>query len=127
MVDVPAVGWSPDKLIIDRVGLNANFIKAQSVTWIDGLETGSGRRLDGPEHRDHHKPYVQDYLRRFGARKVEANALVVRPQAAREFCLDAILRYLPEDAPDLYQAALQGPREALRQAIVEAVHGEAAP
>ncbi len=121
-----AVGWSPDNLIIDRFGLNADFIERERLTWIDGLETGSGKRLDDPRHPDHRKPYVQDYLRRFGARKVEANALVVRPQAARQLCLDAILRYLPADAPDRHQAALQEPRERLRQAIVKAVAGEGA-
>ena len=74
-----AVGWSPDNLIIDRFGLNFDFIEAQGLTWIDNLETGAGGRLDDPRHPDHDKAYVQDYLRRFGVRKVEANALVARP------------------------------------------------
>jgi hypothetical protein len=98
----PAVGWSPERLIIDRFGLNADFIAAQGLTWIDGLE-------------------------RFGARKVEANALVVRPQAARELCRQTILRYLPEEAAEEYEAALREPREQLRQAIIKALQQEAAP
>jgi hypothetical protein len=39
---------------------------------------------------------VQDYLARFGARKVEANALVVRPEAGRRLCLEAVRRYVPD-------------------------------
>jgi hypothetical protein len=122
-----AVGWSPVNLIIDRFGLNADFIEAQRLTWIDGLVTGSGKDLADPRHPDHRKPYVQNYIARFGKRKVEANALVVRPQAARQLCLDAILRYLPADAPDRYRATLREPREKLRQAIVKAIAGEGRP
>ena len=44
--------------------------------WINNLETASGKRLDDPKHPDHKKPYVQDYIREFGVRKREANALV---------------------------------------------------
>jgi hypothetical protein len=113
-----AVGWSPDELTIDRFGLNADFIKAQGLTWIDGLETGSGKDLADPRHPDHFKAYVQDYLRQFGARKVEANALVVRPEAGRELCRQAILRYLPEDAPERYGKALERPREAVRRMVI---------
>jgi hypothetical protein len=73
--------------------------------------------LDDPKHPDHAKPYVQDYLSRFGARKVEANALVVRPTAGRELCKQAILRYVPEDAPDLYEQKLSPWRDQLRNEI----------
>jgi hypothetical protein len=102
---------------------------AAAVGWAP--ETGSGRRLDDPKHPDHGKPYVQDYLRAFGARKVEANALVVRPAAARELCRDAVLRYLSPDAAENYRDALKQPREELRMAILsalqEASRGEASP
>jgi hypothetical protein len=75
-----AVGWSPDKLIIDRFGLNYDFIQRHRLTWIDNLITGSGDDLADRRHPDHFKSYVQNYLREFAARKVEANALVVRPE-----------------------------------------------
>ncbi len=78
-----AVGWDPQNLIIDRFGLNADFIETNGLPWIENLETSGGGRLDDPRHRDHRKPYVQDYLRAFGARKVEANALVVRATEGR--------------------------------------------
>jgi len=93
-----AVGWWPGDLVIDRFGLDFDFIEANSLSRIDNLETSSGRSLADPRHPDHLKPYVQDHLRRFGARKVEANALVARPEGGRELCRQAILRYVPEGA-----------------------------
>jgi hypothetical protein len=119
-----AVGWQPNNLIIDRFGLNFDFIEAQGLTWIDNLETSSGGRLDSPRHPDHRKSYVQDYLRRFGARKVEANALVTRPEAARELCRQAILRYVSEDAPDRYRKALEPHREQVRGEVVRLLSDE---
>jgi hypothetical protein len=108
------VGWHPDKLTIDRFGLNHDFITAHGLTWIDNLETGSGKRLDDPKHPDHLKPYVQNYLGRFGARKVEANALVVSPEAGRDLCRRAILKYVPATAPKDHQRKLNAAREQVR-------------
>jgi hypothetical protein len=116
------VGWRPDNLIIDRFGLNYDFIIEQGLSWIENLETSSGKRLNDPNHPDHKTPYVQTYLKRFGARKVEANALVIRPQAARDLCRAAINQYVPETAPADYRAALKPKRDELLQ-IVEAILG----
>src|SRR6516162_11914122 len=109
-----AVGWSPDKLIIDRFGLNYNFIQRHRLTWIDNLITGSKRDLADPDHPDHFKPYVQNYLREFRARKVEANALVVRPEAGRKLCRDAILRYVPQTAITEFERQLDLRQEQAR-------------
>jgi hypothetical protein len=65
-----AVGWSPANLVI-RFGLNAPFINRHGLTWIDNLETSSGQQLDDPDHSDHSKQYVQDYIAKFGVRKCE--------------------------------------------------------
>jgi hypothetical protein len=87
--------WDPlDVIEIVRFGLTADFIDEHRLTWIDGLETASGGRLDNPKHKDHHKPYVQDYLRAFGARKCEANALIVRPEAGRGLCAETLDGYI---------------------------------
>jgi hypothetical protein len=118
-----AVGWSPDNLIIERFGLNYDFIIEQGLTWIDNLETSSGDRLDNPKHPDHTKPYVQEYIRRYGVRKVEANALVVRPQEGRDLCRAAINQYVPETAPDDYRRALAPKREELHQIIERILRG----
>ena len=112
-----AVGWHPRKLHIERFGLNYKFIQAQRLTWIENLETSSGERLDDRGHNDHHKDYVQSYLRKFDARKVEANALVTRPAAGRALCRAAILKYVPADAPDRYEQQLRTEREAVRREI----------
>ena len=79
-----AVGWTPKNLVIIRFGLDADFIDRHGLTWIDNLETSSGQLLDDPDHPDHDKSYVQDYIYRFGVRKCEANALVVEPDIGRE-------------------------------------------
>jgi len=112
-----AAGWHPRNLEIDRFGLNYGFIQAQRLTWIDNLETGSGERLDDPNHNDHYKDYVQSYLNEFGARKVEANALVIRPAAGRALCRSAILKYVPANAPKIYEVRLRSEREIVRRHI----------
>ena len=105
--DIPDINI--DDVIIERFGLNYDFINLNHLSWIDGLSTGSGKRLDDIGHRDHNKPFVQNYLKDYcpawvppvdarapgtGARKCEANALVVQPRKARKLCLAAVLRYL---------------------------------
>ena len=119
-----AVGWRPANLIIDRFGLNYDFIQQQRLTWIDNLETASGGKLDDPKHKDHNKAYVQDYIKRFGVRKVEANALVVRPAPARQFCREAILKYIDPDAPGRYRENLEPAREEMRTALDQLLQAE---
>jgi hypothetical protein len=119
-----AVGWSPDedRLIIDRFGLNADFIKSHRLTWIDGLETGGGRyNLEDPRHPMHFADYVQDYLKKFGARKVEANALVVAADAGRKLCRDAILKYIDADGIKRYEVRLGEEREKVRRELPAAM------
>lgn len=116
-----AVAWEPDNLVIDRFGLNYDFIVANNLIWIDNLETGSGKRLDDPRHKDHGKLYVQNYLKQFGARKVEANALVVRVEQARQLCDDAIQRWLQDpDAPERYAQQIEPYRRNLVTAVSDA-------
>ena len=98
-----AVGWSPDNLIIDRFGLNYDFITANNLSWIDNLITGSGKDLASPKHPDHKKPYAQDYLKQYGARKVEANTLVVRQEQGRQLCRNTVNKYIQQDAPGQYE------------------------
>jgi hypothetical protein len=115
---IGAVGWSPEHLIIERFGLDHDFIIAQGLTWIDNLETSSGKfPLDDPRHPDHRKLYVQSYLARFGAQKCEANALVTRPEAGRELCRQAILRHIDLNAVHEYERQLAEAREELRLEI----------
>jgi hypothetical protein len=114
-----AVGWDPSNLIIDRFGLNFDFIEEQGLTWIDNLETSGGGRLDDPNHPDHRKPYVQEYLARYGARKCEANALVIRPAAGRALCHAAILKYISGEAPRAFNSKLVDAQQRVRLAVTE--------
>jgi hypothetical protein len=114
-----AVGWSPVNLTIERFGLNADFIEANNLTWIDNLETSSGGRLDDPRHTDHNKAYVQTYIERFGVRKVEANALVVSPNEGRRLCREAITRYVDIDAANEYGAIIQGEQNTVQRRVGE--------
>jgi hypothetical protein len=118
-----AVGWSPDGLIIDRFGLKPEFIRRHRLTWIDNLETSSGERLDDPNHNDHDKAYVQSYLKQFGAKKVEANALVVRPEAGRELCRQAILKYVNLAAVAEYRRRLNVEQSKVRAAVRRLLRG----
>ena len=113
----PATGWNPDNLIIDRFGLNYDFIQQAGLSWIDNLITSSKKNLADPRHRDHDQPYVQDYIKRYGVRKVEANAIVVQPEMGKKLCLDAILKYLPVDAPEIYEEQMQPDREEVLNQI----------
>lgn len=117
-----AVGWSPGKLTIDRFGLNHDFITDNNLSWVENLETSSGQRLDSPRHKDHRKPYVQGYLRQYGARKVEANALVTRPEAGRELCRRAIERYINSDNVDEYRGYIRGEQEKVREQLDEIMY-----
>jgi hypothetical protein len=112
-----AVGWTPENLVISRFGLNAKFINRHRLTWIDNLETSSGGQLDDPEHEDHDKQYVQDYIAKFGVRKCEANSLVVDPDVGRHLVRAAILEHVPADAVERYQRKLDRVRKQLRQAL----------
>ena len=103
--------------MIERFGLDADFIDQHGLTWIDNLETGGGGGLDDPRHPDHRKPYVQDYLGRHGVRKCEANALVVRPREGRQLCRQAIEEFLPACTVERYDARLYAVREELRIAV----------
>jgi hypothetical protein len=125
-----AVEWYPDNLIIERFGLDFEFIEANGLTWIDGLETGSGKRLEDPWHPDHDKPYVQDYLQRYCTRdpisgwlgrKVESNALLNarHRDAGYELCRQAILQYVAADAPDRYRKRLARLRQRVREILLD--------
>lgn len=93
-----ATEWNPENLIIDRFGLTYDFIQEYNLTWIDNLITGSKKNLADPRHRDHNKPYVQDYIQKYGIRKVEANAILIIPNIAIEQCREAIFKYIDEKA-----------------------------
>jgi hypothetical protein len=116
-----AVGWSPENLHVERFGLNADFIRQHHLTWIDGLKTGSGKDLADPTHQHHEHAYVQNYIEQFGARKCEANALIVRPEAGRQLCLTAIEKHLDLNAIAAYEQRLAEERKRVQAAMPEVI------
>jgi len=106
-----AVGWTPENLVIIRFGLNADFIDAHGLTWIDNLETSSGEQLDDPEH---------SYIAEFGVRKCEANALVVVPEIGRAlFVLPSLNTCLPTPSNAMCASSIARVNDCARQSGAE--------
>lgn len=117
-------GFDPQNLIIDRFGLNFDFIEFHKLTWIDNLITGSGLNLASPTHRNHKMPYVQEYLQNIGKRKCEANAVVTMPQQAQQLVRNAIEKYLGSDARDRFESKRQQVRDDFNQFLTKSGLGE---
>lgn len=120
LVDIQHIRWSdgtpgynPFNLVIERFGLNYDFIEQNQLTWIDNLITGSGKNLASPAHRNYNMEYVQQYLKEIGERKCEANAVVTMPGAARDLVRGVIEGYLGEDALDRFEKKRQIVRNEL--------------
>jgi hypothetical protein len=114
-----AVQWAPNNLIIERFGLNADLIEKAGLSWIENLETSSGKDLANPKHPDYKKPYVQDYIKKFRPRKVEGNALVTRPDLADELIKSTLNKYISEDSADYYQRRLKEKQLEVKSIINE--------
>lgn len=108
-------GYDPHDLIIDRFGLNYDFIEKNQFTWIDNLITGSGRNLASPEHKNYKMDYVQSYLSSVGERKCEANAIVVLPEIAQELARESIEKYLGHGAKERFALKMQTVKEELEE------------
>lgn len=108
-----ACGYDPKNLMIDPFGLKYDFIIANKLTWIDNLFTArkgrylakvvdgkivQGKTEKGKPHPNFHLPYVQNYLKKYGVRKCEANALIIIPDESKALCRQAIEKYLGDDA-----------------------------
>jgi hypothetical protein len=119
-----ATGWFPDNLIIDRFGLNYDFIEENNLTWIDNLITGSNQDLGSPKHKDHFAHYVQDYIRQYGKQKCEANAVVIRPDSGRQLCREAINKYVSAEEVDDFETALSELQHDVKALIREEFEAE---
>jgi hypothetical protein len=117
-------GYDPEHLIIDRFGLNYDFIQYNNFTWIDNLITGSGRNLASPNHKNYKMPYVQEYLNTIGERKCEANAIVVLPEVAQDLVRESIELYLGPDAKDRFQEKRNAVKNELKTFLDESGSNE---
>jgi len=87
-----------------RIGLNKKDIDELGLVWIDGLETSSGKDLSKPSHSQFNDKPTQDYLKKYGARKCEANALLKNPKAAVAIMEKAIQDYVTDETFRRYHA-----------------------
>jgi hypothetical protein len=121
-------GYDPSNLIIERFGLNRDFIEENNLSWIENLITSggelakvvngkivAGKTSNGRPHPNFPLPYLQDYLALNGVRKCEANAVVVIPDKARDLCEQTVLNYLGEDAPERFRKK----KEKIKEEIAE--------
>lgn len=97
------IGYDPSDLIIDRFGLNYDFIQKNKFTWIDNLITGSGRNLASPSHPNFEMEYVKHYLKTIGERKCEANVIVTLPEISKKLCASSIETYLGKNAVERFE------------------------
>lgn len=99
-------GWSPDRLIIDRFGLNKSDIDRYNLTWIENLRTSSGR-----------ESHDREYIAKYGKRKCESNALFKNDatlRAGEEICRRAIEKYYGPDARERFRRKERHSRRRLR-------------
>ena len=95
--DIKGLDWYDPDFDVVNIGLTEAQIDRLGLMKIENLETGGGKDLSSPRHPDHMKPYVQDYIHRYGVWKVEANALVANPKEAQSIFTDAVEEYIPRD------------------------------
>ncbi len=118
-----ATDVDPSFIELDIFGLTYEYIVEHELLWVDNLETGNkelnkrGIGLDHPKHPDHQKKYVQEYIKKYGARKVEANALMKDVKAARRLLEDTILKYISSYALYDYEKSLIDTRAELKKAV----------
>jgi hypothetical protein len=99
-------GWSPEGLIIDRFGLNAEDIEKYGLMWIENLKTSSGRTSQDYQ-----------YIKTYGHRKCEANALFKNDEtlkAGQDICRNAIEKYYGADALDRFRKKEEASRGKLK-------------
>jgi hypothetical protein len=111
--------------VVTRIGLTFEQIESLGLPWINNLITSSGEDLANPKHRDHQFDYVQGYIREFGTRKCEANALAAHPDEAARLIEHAITQYVPTSWPDVYEHQLRPHRDALRESVFRLIRRRA--
>jgi len=121
--NLKGLDWDWPDFDVVPIGLTENQIDDLGLMKIGNLETGGGRDLSDPRHPDHNKPYVQEYIERFGVWKCEANALVGNPRRAMALLESAINRFIPESHADAVEAQNEPAQEEVRREISRLVQG----
>lgn len=93
--NLKGLDWDEPDFEVVNIGLTSEQIHDMGLMKINNLETGGGKDLANPNHPDHNKPYVQNYIAEHGVWKVEANALVSSPHKAVKLFEDAVAEFIP--------------------------------
>lgn len=115
--NIKGLDWDDPDFEVVNIGLTEEQISSLDLMKIGNLETGGGRDLSDPRHPDHYKPYVQDYITRFGVWKCEANALVGNPDGARSLLEREINRFIPASHPNDIRVANEPGQTEVRSEI----------
>jgi hypothetical protein len=116
-----SVGYREKLFDIVHVGLSADQVEELKLTWIEGLKTGSGENLANPTHPKHKEYNVAGWIKKYGENKVEANALVGKPDDAIEECRNIILRYVKAEGIAKYERHVERERARVRDALPDAM------
>lgn len=119
--NLKGLDWSYPDFEVVNVGLTEEQINRLDLMKINNLETGGGRDLSRFDHPDHYKPYVQEYIERFGVWKCEANALVGNPVEAKALLENAINQFIPDSHPDDITAKNEPGQEVVREEIARLI------
>lgn len=117
--NLKGLDWPYPEFEVVNIGLTEEQIDDLDLMKIGNLETGGGRDLSDPGHPDHSKPYVQDYIARFGVWKCEANALVGHPRKAQGLLESSINQFIPDGHPDFVKAKNEPGQAEVRAEIAE--------
>jgi hypothetical protein len=115
--NLKGLDWPDPDFEVVNIGLTEAQVFELDLMRIANLETGGGRDLSDRRHPDHLKPYVQDYIARFGVWKCEANALVGHPRKAERLLEAAINRFIPAAHPDEIRAINRPGQRRVREEI----------
>lgn len=121
--NIKGLEWYEPEFDVVNIGLTERQVYDLDLMRIGNLETGGGKDLSSRSHPDHFKPYVQDYIRRFGVWKCEANALVGHPAKARDLLETAINEYIPASHPEDVEKKNGQGQAAVRSEIARLMQG----
>lgn len=121
--NIKGLYWPDPDFEVVNIGLTEQQVFDLDLMRIGNLETGGGRDLSDPGHPDHLKPYVQDYIARYGVWKCEANALVGHPRKAEGLLETAINRFIPASHPDDVRGRNEPGQAAVREEIARLMQG----
>ncbi|MBA7548892.1 hypothetical protein ES705_41360 [subsurface metagenome] len=119
-------GWDPKSLKVERIGLGYNFIQDNHLNWIENLKSASGKDMTSATHETwiKNKYHIHEYVAQYGARKCEANAIVVAPKLGRKMLQDAIDKWLGKNAFDDYEEHLEVEQGRAKQLIKDKLNDE---